>query len=101
MKNNQILWFFVFVVVVLTIAISVTTLHSQQTRVGKQYILFLTKSEQSPNYRILTAYELKESKIYPLDDGSQFENFKGIETTIFIKTIREMMPKTSPKVGNE
>jgi hypothetical protein len=70
-------------------------------RVGKQYVLFLTKSDQSPNYRILTGYELKEGKIYPLDDGYQFEDFKGIEITNFIKTIREMMLKISPKVENE
>lgn len=59
--------------------------------VGKQYILFLANPESSPNYNILTGYEIKGSKIYPLDWGSYFEKLKETDKTDFINSIRKTL----------
>lgn len=58
-------------------------------RVGNHYILFLTNADQSINYNILTAYELKNSDVNPLDRATRFENFEGINAAAFITIIRQ------------
>lgn len=69
-------------------------------RIGRRYVLFLTKPDQNPNYYILTGYELKEGKVVPLDKGLDFMKFKGKSETNFIKTIREAMSQSTQKTDN-
>ncbi|MDQ3798294.1 MAG: hypothetical protein M3384_02490 [Acidobacteriota bacterium] len=70
-------------------------------RVGKRYILFLAKPDLSPNYSILTGYELKENKIHSLDDTYIFRAYNEANATDFIKTIKEAISQQSQKVGNQ
>lgn len=58
-------------------------------RVGKRYVLFLTKPDESPNYNILTGYELKEDKVYPLDTTYKFKPYKGKSKIDLFKTVEE------------
>jgi hypothetical protein len=58
-------------------------------RVGKRYVLFLTKPDKSPNYNILTGYELKEDKVYPLDTTYIFKPYKEKSKIDLIKAIEE------------
>ena len=59
-------------------------------RVGKRYVLFLRNLEKSPNYEIVTGYELKaDNTIVNLDDFPQFEEYKGTDEKSFMKTVRE------------
>lgn len=69
-------------------------------RIAKRYIMFLTKPDETPNYYILTGYELKEGKVVPLDNGLGFLKFKGMNETDFMKTIREALAQPTQKVEN-
>lgn len=70
-------------------------------RVGRRYVLFLNNPNQSPNYNILTGYELKEGKVYPFDLGLPFENFNDVDETAFTTIIREAVAKSLPKTNNQ
>lgn len=58
-------------------------------RIGRQYVLFLNRNEQGEDYHILTGYELRESKVFPLDIGEQFISYKGFDTSDFLNKVRE------------
>lgn len=64
-------------------------------RVGRQYVLFLTKTDNSPNYYILTGYELKENDISPLDARVQYDEYKQADITSFLKAIRNVVAQPS------
>ncbi|MDQ4119952.1 MAG: hypothetical protein M3209_00610 [Acidobacteriota bacterium] len=64
-------------------------------QVGSEYVFFLVSDKQSPNYEILTLYELKESKVIPLDSGRSFNDFKDASKQNFIEAIRNKMAQSS------
>lgn len=66
-------------------------------RVGSEYVLFLTNSEMSPNYEILTGYELKENTVSPLDREIPFDSFKDMNRLNFIRAIRDKVLRQVPK----
>lgn len=69
-------------------------------RVGSHYVLFLTTDEQSPNYGILTGYELKEGIILPLDTATPFRNLTGTSELNFIKAVRNKISNSLQPVIN-
>ena len=69
-------------------------------RVGDRYVLFLTTDKQSPNYAILTGYELKDSKAIPLDDAPPFRNLPESRELNFIETNRNKISSASQPVKN-
>jgi hypothetical protein len=62
---------------------------------NKQYLLFLASEEISPNYQILTAYELKEDRVLPLDGAYQFRTYKDKNISEFVKIVRGAIAKSS------
>ena len=70
-------------------------------RVGSRYVLFLTTDKQSPNYAILTAYELKEGKAIPLDNAPPFRNLTETRESNFIETLRNKISNDSKTVKNQ
>ena len=64
-------------------------------RVGRQYLLFLNNPEKSPNYNILTGYELKADGVTNLDGFPQFLAYRGMDKTAFIRTVREAIKQPS------
>ena len=59
-------------------------------KVGSQYVLFLIKpTADLPEYRIAfpSSYELKDGKVYPLDDVNQ--EFEGFSANALLKIVRE------------
>lgn len=72
--------------------------------VGKKYLFFLEYSDEK-GFSIITAYELKEGKVFPLDgalpDGSltiQFkghQSFKGASETDFLNQVKEAIENNS------
>lgn len=67
----------------------------EMPRLNKQYLLFLAADEISPNYQILTGYELKENKVFPLDGDYQFQIYKDKNITEFVKTVCDAIAKSS------
>jgi len=56
--------------------------------VNGRYIIFLSKDDdQNPNYKILTAYQLKNGKLTALDNHPDFREFNGMSETDFIKLV--------------
>lgn len=63
-------------------------------RVGKRYVFFLEYVDS--DYRILTAYELSENRVTPLDDLEQFNAFRGQDEVAFLSTLRDLLAKPIP-----
>jgi hypothetical protein len=70
---------------------------------GRQYVLFL--SEDGPpgsNYRIVTGYEVREGRVFPLDDvkGHPFETFTGKEAEGVLRMIRGSRANRHKEITN-
>lgn len=68
--------------------------------VGSRYVLFFISDKQSPNYIILTGYELKGGKAVPLDDAPPFRDLPEISESNFIEAIRDKISSASKPVKN-
>ncbi len=55
---------------------------------GTQYLLFLAKPDESPNFAILTSYELRGNRIRQMEIGQSFDEFKGMDRASFLAGIR-------------
>jgi hypothetical protein len=56
--------------------------------VGARYIWFLTRDKnQDPNYKIVTAYQIKDGVITALDKFPQFREFNGKNEAEFMKLV--------------
>lgn len=74
-------------------------------QVQKRYVLFLTYSDEGQAFPIITGYELRGGKVFPLDGlfeekGSipQFEAYKiykGTDETPFLNNLRSIVDKSS------
>lgn len=62
-------------------------------RVGARYVFFL-KPSQELEYSVLTAYELGEKGVIPMDSSSQFQQFEGFDFTTFRALVVEEINKT-------
>lgn len=60
---------------------------------GGQYVLFLKANGQDQDYSILTMYQLGLDDVIPIDEGRQFEAYRGQKKSEFIKTIRDKITK--------
>ncbi len=59
--------------------------------VGKQYLLFITKSDGKGDYSILTGYEIRDGIIHPLDNpgtGHPITTREGSDATSFLNEVR-------------
>lgn len=68
-------------------------------RTGKRYVLFLTNPDQSPNYQVLTGYELGASAVSPLDSTPQFEKYKGMDPAAFLEAVRDAIAQQAGQRG--
>lgn len=55
---------------------------------GELYFLFLKKDSTSPNLKVLGVFELRESKVYPVDKGQRVELYNGYSRSLFIELIQ-------------
>ena len=54
------------------------------------YLFFLDgKDIENPNYKIVTAYLLKNEKVSPLDSGAKFREYSGRKKDDFIQLVKE------------
>jgi hypothetical protein len=66
-------------------------------RIGQQYVLFLKQNDDEQDYSIITAYELRSGRVFPLDgspegDGkshqfAEYEKYAGIDEATFINDV--------------
>ena len=57
-------------------------------QVGLRYVLFLTNAQSQSDFQILTGYELREGKVYPLDDLPNLHSYENADDTIFLNQLR-------------
>lgn len=69
-------------------------------RVGRRYVLFLGSLEESQNYPVITGYELSLSGVFPLDVGSRFDAYKGMDEAAFLKAVRDAIEPPSTTESN-
>lgn len=60
---------------------------------GGQYVLFLKRDGEDKNYLILTLYQLGTDGVTPIDEGSQFEIYRGLKKPDFLNTIQDKISK--------
>jgi hypothetical protein len=63
-------------------------------RVRNRYVLFLTREDGEPNYRIITGYELGADGVVPLDVSPKFDAYKGWNEALFLKTVRDAIARS-------
>ena len=59
-------------------------------KVGSEYLFFLNSRNKS-DWEIVTAYELTESGVVPLDESSQFEALTGTSSLDLLKQVRVLI----------
>lgn len=73
--------------------------HEGMPSIGRRYILFLRRTGQEEIHTILTGYELRAGRVFPLDGVAAFEEsklakfavYEGIEETVFLTTVRDLL----------
>jgi hypothetical protein len=61
---------------------------ARMPHVGGHYILFLTSNNQEQAFNILTGYELRSSKVIPLDALPNSKLYKNVDETQFMNELR-------------
>ncbi|HEX8070030.1 MAG TPA: hypothetical protein VF546_08780 [Pyrinomonadaceae bacterium] len=61
--------------------------------VGKRYVLFLRQEEH--DYSLVTGYELRAGRVYPLDAVKKFDNYRGADETEFLSQLRRSIAETA------
>jgi hypothetical protein len=64
-------------------------------RVGRRYVLFLTRESQEQVYRLLIGYELSASKVLPLDGYPNLQAYKNADETTFLNELRAKIATSS------
>ena len=55
---------------------------------GRKYVFFLTNDKKSPNYAILTGYDVTENTFIPIDRDNRPGDFTGTDMSGFVEAIR-------------
>lgn len=67
-------------------------------RVGKRYVFFLKAAGLAQTFRIVTAYELRGDKVFPLDSAEQFGPYKGTDDARFLSAVRDAVGRPVTEV---
>jgi hypothetical protein len=65
-------------------------------KVGSEYLFFLN-SRNMIDWEIVTAYEITDAGVLPLDESSQFEAIKGTSSANILKQVRGLISEQSSK----
>lgn len=70
-------------------------------RVGGEYVLFLKYDPHGDDYPILTGYEVRQGRVFPLDGGDHFATYENSIKETFFHELREALlhPPKAPR-GN-
>lgn len=65
---------------------------------GKQYLLFIKRGGTEEDYQIITGYEIRQGRVFPLDMSTSSDTNFGIYTNsdaaLFLNKIREAANKS-------
>lgn len=71
-------------------------------RIGCRYVLFAKRINQEEDYTLITGYELRGDKVFPLDgsiveEGTQkfpFDDYEGFDASVFLSMVKDAVAKT-------
>jgi hypothetical protein len=63
-------------------------------RFNRRYVLFLTTTEHGQDFRLLTGYELRAGKTFPLDDSTRMDVYKEMAEETFLNNVRAAIAQT-------
>ena len=56
--------------------------------IGLRYVFFLKPAGEEQTFEIVTAYELRGDKVFPLDSAEQFDTYKEMGQAKFLERLR-------------
>ena len=65
--------------------------------IGRQYVLFLKYNDQGEDYHIVTGYELRNERVFPLDSGERFSIYKEADASTFLNAVHQAVANPSEK----
>ena len=60
---------------------------------NSKYLFFLIRDDQSPNYKILTSYDVSTDKVRRMELGHSFDEFKELDSAKFIEMVRNRITR--------
>jgi hypothetical protein len=63
--------------------------HARMPHLEKRYVFFLKYLKDGLDFDIVTAYEIKNGQIHPLDTFQQYEEYEGWTEDVFLRAISE------------
>jgi len=58
-------------------------------RVGQKYVLFLKRNAKGNDYHIITGYQVRNSRVLPLDQPEKFNVFRDFDREQFLTKVQE------------
>ncbi|MDT7808092.1 MAG: hypothetical protein QOJ70_1905 [Acidobacteriota bacterium] len=68
-------------------------------RVGRRYVFFLKATDLAQTFRIVTAYELRSGRVFPLDSAEQFNVYKGVEATKLLDALWSVIGRSGTEIN--
>lgn len=65
-----------------------TVFHQGMPRPDRRYLFFMSRNKEGEDYTIVTAYELRQGQVFPLDDSLAFASFQGTNQQDFLNKVR-------------
>lgn len=56
---------------------------------GRQYVMFLRRLDESEDYQIITGYELRGEKVFPLDSVDTFARYSAWDRSRFLQALQD------------
>jgi hypothetical protein len=69
--------------------------------VGRRYVLFLRSYEQAQDFLLLTAYELRDGRVFPVDEVSRHIAYRGLDEASFLEVVRNAIANSSRASSRE
>jgi hypothetical protein len=66
-------------------------------RIGRQYLLFLKNNDQGEDYHIVTGYELRNKRVFPVDSAEPFRIYKEADIGTFLNTVHQAVANPPEK----
>jgi hypothetical protein len=60
-------------------------------RVGRRHLLFLERSDQISNFLVLTAYELNNDRVFPVDDVETQKRYRNLSEAEFLRVVQSAL----------
>lgn len=63
-------------------------------RLASKYLFFLKKDDESPNYAILTSYDITGARPVQVENIPSFTEFKDLDKTVFLEKVRSKIARS-------